>query len=201
MPYYSIVSMKLVQTSCNELEVYNDGTSGASGDCIKLTVTNDSNTSHYYYNKFSTASYTFQPGDYIEYDVKLLNNMAGSGGVDCKATDGTNLRDMSCWMDQNSINGHPAADITSNAYGTWYHRKLAIPSTFIGKTASYWDIAGDNNVASTTFSAIYDNIVITDGSDTERKVIFKNSSDCNINTPDLALNASAAMSITNVNGN
>jgi hypothetical protein len=33
------------------------------------------------YKRFSDMQYTFRPGDCVEYDVRLLDNVAGAGGV------------------------------------------------------------------------------------------------------------------------
>ena len=86
-----------------------------------------------YYNVFSTSTYTFQSGDYIEYDVKILNNVSGAGGIDIVNTDNTYFRDAANWYDQNGIGGNPGSDIKALAYNTWYHRMLAVPGTMIGK--------------------------------------------------------------------
>lgn len=169
------------------------------GDVLQFAVTNSSSGTHYYYNKFSTSSYTFQTGDYLEYDVKLLSNVAGAGGVEIVNTDSTYFRDAAGWQDQNGISGHPTADLTARAYNVWYHRKLAVPSSMIGKTVSSWDVAGANNTNSLTYTAQYDNIAITNGSGIQRKAVFKSSSDSNVNTADLWVsNATAAMSVVTV---
>lgn len=172
-----------------------------SGDCIKLTVTNDATASHYYYNKFSTASYTFQAGDYIEYDVKILNNTAGAGGIDCITTDSTNLRDQAGWQDQNGISGHPAADISAYAYNTWYHRKMAVPSSMVGKVAGRWDVVGESDTPSLSYSAIYDNIFVTSSTGASKKIIFSNKWNSDINSADVwVLASTASMTFTSPAG-
>jgi alpha-mannosidase len=174
------------------------GQSGPAGDGIKLDVTNNSTIPHYYYNKFSTTSYTFQTGDYIEYDVKILGNVDGAGGIEIVATDNSFFRDIAGWQDQNGLGGHPSANLSAYAYNAWYHRKLAVPSSMIGKTAKNWDVVGECDTAGLTFSALYDNFVVTNGSGTERKVVFKTASDNNVNAGDTWVsNATATMSIIN----
>lgn len=176
-------------------------TSLGSGDYIKLTVANDATNSHYFYNQFSTDAYIFQAGDFLEYDVKNLSNTGGSGGVDCITTDDFNLRDQSGWQDQNGISGHPAADISAYANNLWYHRKLAIPASMFGKTAGRWDVVGSSNEANLTYTALYDNIVISDASGSIKKIIFANTRDSNINSQDIwVLASSATMSFTSSKG-
>lgn len=106
-----------------------DGCVGAvqgelAGDVLKYTVTNDgSSGNHYLYQSFSNLSYTFQAGDYIEYDVRIDVNKDGVGGIDIFTTDGLNFRDISP-VDQNGLGMHPASDISNYAYKTVYHRKI-----------------------------------------------------------------------------
>lgn len=170
--------------------------SNPTGDILKLVVYNNSTQNHYYYNKLSTASYTFQSGDYIEYDVKVLDNVGSAGGIDIITTDGLNFRDQVGWQDQNGISGHPYTDIKDLAYGKWYHRKLAVPSSMLGKTVSRWDVAGANNTNNLMYTAVYDNIVVTNGAGIERNVVFKSLADVNINQADIWVsNATCAMNV------
>ncbi|MCC3371875.1 glycosyl hydrolase family 28-related protein [Cohnella sp. REN36] len=154
---------------------------GASGDYLEFTVVNDASATanRYAYAKFSDAAYTFQPGDYIEYDVKLLNNVGDAGGIDIYTTAGTPFRDAAGWRDQNGIVGHPERDLSSYAFRQWFHRKLAVPASMIGQTSAHWDIVGENNTASISYKAQYDNIVVTDGNGNARAVIFRDAGDYN----------------------
>lgn len=139
--------------------------------------------------------------------MKLLGKITktlealGSGGIEIVNTDGSNFRDNTSWKDQNIITGSPGANISSFANNIWYHRKLAVPGGFIGKAADHWDVVGENDINSYTYMALYDNIVVTNGSGTERKVVFKSASDSNVNTCDYSQYASATMSISGINGN
>ena len=159
-----------------------------TGDVLKLVVVNDGNSgNHYLYKSFSNTSYTFQAGDYIEYDVKVDKCLGGAGGIDIFTTDSLNFRDTAGWVDQNGIGGHPGNDISIYAFNAWYHRKLAVPDSRIGKTASKWVVAGENDFQTiNTYAAYYDNIVVTDGNGTVKKVIYKNASDANLDTTELS---------------
>jgi len=152
----------------------------AKGNVVELNAVNTTGSSNkYVYHEISDKSYTFQSGDYIEYDVQILNNISGAGGIEIVNTDNTNFRNAIGWQDQNGITGHPAGDISSRAYNVWYHRKLAVPSSMIGKTSSKWDLVGENDEASLNYKAQYENIVITDGNGNVRTngYVFTNSKD------------------------
>lgn len=117
----------------------------------------------YDYWKFSNASRTIQAGDYIEYDVYLhFNAQPGVGGIDIYNTDGTHWRDEANWKDQNNVSGHPASDLRTYADRQWYHRKLAVPTTMVGRTISYWDLAVDGTYGYYDVpAAMYDNVCVT----------------------------------------
>lgn len=170
-----------------------------SGDALRLQVDNHNKgpeeREYYYYNKFSDAAYTFQSGDYIEYDVKLNTYIAGAGGIDIAATDGTRFRGYAAWKDQNNLSGHPSADLSQFAYNAWYHRKLPVPAELIGKTAAGWELVGENDRVFHTYSALYDNIVVTDGSGNVRKAVFRDGDDSNRNESDLWKVARRIMSV------
>lgn len=173
----------------------------ASGSVLQLHVVNTGSAPNFYYMKFSNASYTFQSGDYIEYDVKLLHNEAGAGGIDIITTDGTCMREVAGWQDQNGISGHPFANISAYAYNTWYHRKLAVPVSMVGKTVSRWDVVGESDTYNASYMALYDNIVVTNGSGVERKRVFKDAGDNNVNAADIWVsNANAGLYISDING-
>ena len=81
------------------------------------------------------------------------------------------------WKDQNGVSGHPAADLTEYAFEKWYHRILPVPANMIGKTATQWALAGENDEDARNYRAQYANIVVTDGKKTVKKAIFKASED------------------------
>jgi protein involved in polysaccharide export with SLBB domain len=71
-----------------------------SGDVLQLNVANGTTvTNKYIYKEISNNGFTFHTGDYIEYDVKLLNNVSGSGGIEILNTDSTYFRDTAGWQD------------------------------------------------------------------------------------------------------
>ncbi|MHB0997626.1 MAG: DUF5010 domain-containing protein [Armatimonadota bacterium] len=112
--------------------------------------------------RISMADYTFQQGDTVEYDVYLHSNHSGVGGLDVSTTDGAAFRDAKDWVDTNGLSGSPNTDLRSRAYLCWYHRKLPVPDTLVGKTSASWDltIEGDFH-ANDVPSAMYDNIRVT----------------------------------------
>ncbi|QGQ94022.1 hypothetical protein EHS13_03400 [Paenibacillus psychroresistens] len=179
----------------SRLETYNLGS--PSGDVLSYTVTNNSTTgtNKYAYQKFSTAgagSYVFVSGDYIEYDVFTNDTLAyGSGGLDIVNTDSTAFRDQGSWNDQYSIGGHPVADITKYATGVWFHRKLQVPATMIGKTVSYWMLGGENDDASKVYTALYDNVKVTNGA-TLKLTAYADGAPT-VNTTMLSINSTATL--------
>jgi hypothetical protein len=101
------------------------------------------------------------------------------------------------------VTGHPNGDLTGHANNTWYHRTMAVPTALIGKTASRWSIVGENDTNSLSYSAQYDNIVVTDGSGNVRSggTVFANSADYNSTLGDYVNSggiASSAVSVVNI---
>src|SRR5688572_5611256 len=136
-------------------------TAGFADDVLRFRVTSLGGRMYDYY-RFSNAVRTFQSGDFIEYDVYLHSNDVGVGGIDIKVTTGAYFRDAPGWADQNGITGHPAGDLRARAYGKWYHRKLAVPPSMVGRTISYWDVAIDGTYGSYDVpAAMYNNICVT----------------------------------------
>ncbi|SDW31600.1 hypothetical protein [Paenibacillus sp. CF384] len=175
----------------------------AGGDIVSLSVTNDASgtANKYIYKRISNKAYTFVSGDYIEYDVKISNGIDGAGGIEIMNTDGTYFRDTgsSVWKDQNNISGHPNANISAYATNKWYHRKLAVPASMIGKTSSKWDIVGENDSASQSYSAQYDNLKVTNGITTTKSIVFVNASDFNSAATDIGPAAVSTGNVTTSN--
>lgn len=147
------------------------GSPAHANDVLKFRVTTLTPRAYCYW-QFSNASRTIQAGDCLEYDVYLNSNAPGVGGVEVYNTDGSYWRDYAGWADQNAVSGHPGADIASRAYGRWYHRRLPVPSAAIGKTTSRWEVAvdGGNCGVWECYSAVYDNVRITNGGSTVLEV-------------------------------
>jgi hypothetical protein len=129
------------------------------------------------YTRFSQTSYIFEPGDYIEYDVRLPEKIEGAGGIDIYAQDGASIRDEEGWVDQNGLPGNPATDLSERAYKKWYHRKLPVPPGFIGRQAIQWVLAGENDVEFMNYQAQYANLVITGEKGIVKKAIFTTRED------------------------
>lgn len=152
--------------------------SPGSGDMLDFYVYNAlSGEEKHIYSQFSQTSYTFESGDFIEYDVQLMEKIAGAGGIEIFTTDGSPFRDTNGWVDQNGISGHPAADLSEFADRKWYHRILPVPATVVGKTVTQWALAGENNDDARIYRTQYANIVVTDRNGTIKKVIFDGSGD------------------------
>lgn len=98
------------------------------------------------YWTFSDARHVFKPGDALEYDVRIKSRRPGVGGIDISTTHSMRLRDFNP-KDQNGLAAGPKSDLSSAAYGKWYHRKIVIPAELIGEETAEWLV---------TASGIYD---------------------------------------------
>lgn len=132
-------------------------------DVLRFRVTSLGGRMYDYY-RFSNAARTLQSGDSIEYDTYAHANAPGVGGIDIACTDGIYFRDQASWADQNGISGHPATDLRAVAYGKWYHHKLPVPASRIGKTIAWWDVVVDGNYGSYDVpAAMINNVSVTHG--------------------------------------
>lgn len=104
-------------------------TSDAQGKMLKVEADPTNGSIGYIY---LTPGMLCQEGDYLEYDVYLMKDTSGIGGVDICYSTNLNCRDDAGFIDQNDISGHPAADISDYAYMQWYSRKLPITGNVIG---------------------------------------------------------------------
>ncbi|MBU0679243.1 MAG: carbohydrate-binding protein, partial [Verrucomicrobia bacterium] len=167
----------------NEIQVFGQlNDSEQIGDVLKLDVRTsyypESDPSHRYFYitavDFPDGGYQWQSGDYIEYDVTLSTEVGGLGGIDIYNTDTNVFRD-SGWVDQEQMSGHPGTDISGEAYGSWYHRKLQVPGGMVGRVGKYLDLAMDVSTTSgVRFEAYYDNILVTDGNGNTKLTLFNN---------------------------
>jgi hypothetical protein len=143
---------------------------GNSGSYYSAAFNMTSSPNSYAYSDMNGVSnYTIQPGDYLQYDI-LWTSTTDFVGLDYTCTDGTTLRDSSS-LDQNGLNAHPAVDISSRAYNTWYSRKIALSSGQAGKTISNYDIVCEWD-GTAIKTAYIKNIRITDVNNTIRKMIL-----------------------------
>lgn len=139
-----------------------DPAGNPSGDALFFSATADSSNMpvKYWYWMISRDDYTFQTGDYLEYDVYLNDKVAGMGALEVYVG-GLGMRDFPEFVDQNGLKGHPNTDISAMAYKKWYHRKLPVPKVFCDMAAENWSLAVENPAVNKTFTAFYDNIVVT----------------------------------------
>jgi hypothetical protein len=118
----------------------------------------------------AAAAYVFQVGDYLEYDIFWEGNQQFIS-VDLHYSTGSGGYLGSLASDQNGLNNQPSTDLSSYASGIWYHRKVAIPSGFVGNSVDKWVITSTEG-ASGTFAAQVRNIQITNGSGTQRAQLW-----------------------------
>ncbi|WP_139990821.1 glycosyl hydrolase family 28-related protein [Paenibacillus paridis] len=136
---------------------------GTGTDMLTLEVTNaEGSGNKYVYQKVAMPDYKFQPGDYIEYDLRLDGPVNGAGGLDILVLEGGNFRDTG-WVDQNGLSGHGgSANLSSYADNQWYHRKLKVPLSMIRKHIDQLLLVGENDKGGLGYSTDYKNIVVTD---------------------------------------
>jgi hypothetical protein len=154
------------------------GSKPPSGDMLDYFVYNaGGDDAKHIFTRVSQVSYLFEPGDRIEYDVRLPEKIAGAGGIEIFTQDGDSFRDAAGWEDQNGLSGNPAADLSVRAYGKWYHRKLLVPPLFIAQEAVQWALAGENDGSLENYRAQYANLVVTDENGVIKKRIFTTGAD------------------------
>lgn len=155
---------------------------------IKFTSTNIAAANAYTYWKTLDDATTLATNDTFEYDVYILNNLGGLGGIDIRFTNGTYARDVAGWTDQNSLSCHPGNNISSYTYGKWYHRKCTVPSGLNGKVIDWIDLVNEINT-STSITAYYDNFIIKNSSGSIKTTIYTQGAP-DYNVVDLRSNAS-----------
>ncbi len=146
----------------------NNGTLGGTVLVASFDMTASAN-SYRYEDLTSVTDYVIQSGDYLEYDVYYTSS-TDQIAFDYTTTDGSYLRNTGS-VDQNGINARPGEDLSAYALDQWYHRTIALPAGHVGKTISYYDIASEINTT-TTQTAYFDNIRITDGAGNIQKTIY-----------------------------
>jgi hypothetical protein len=156
-----------LSTGFSSRSLTNAGPTTAWSDALKFTVTADTTGNGYDYVRISTAAHTFTSSQSIEYDVYLADSNDGLGGIDVATMSGY-LRDapssgVGPAYDQNGISSHPASDLSANAYGRWYHRRMPVSGlNIVGKSATKWDVATEYDFPNATSTAYYDNIMVTE---------------------------------------
>jgi hypothetical protein len=137
-------------------------------NALKFTATSNSTGAAFAYWKAiggngatGNAPRVMAAADFVEYDVELATNIGGIGGIDIHNSDNTYWRDIVGWQDQNAVGGHPATDLTVKAYNKWYHRRLAVPASVVGKTIAYVDVVDENDTNSQAATVYYDNVMVS----------------------------------------
>jgi hypothetical protein len=142
----------------------NEGPTSAWPDAMKFTATsNGSGAGKFIYWKISTTPHTFLSTEYIEYDVYLAQDQSGIGGIDVATASGyLKTGPVGPAFDQNNLSSAPAIDISPEAFGQWYHRRFPLNGLgIVGKSSTIWDVVDENDTSSSTFTAYYDNLMVT----------------------------------------
>jgi hypothetical protein len=152
----------------------NFNNNSAIGDnSLKAAYSMTASANSYLYEDLTSVSdYVIQSGDYLEYDV-FWTSPTDKIAFDYTLSTSEPLRGSGA-VDQNGISAHPATDLSNYAYNRWYHRKIAIPSSHVGKTITYYDIACEFDGTGIKTGYI-SNITITNGAGQIRKVIYDGS--------------------------
>lgn len=151
---------------------------GTGTDLLTLEVTNAAGSGNkYVYHKVAMPDYRFEPGDYIEYDVRLDGPTNGAGGLDILVLEGGNIRDTG-WVDQHGLSGHGgSANLSEYADNQWFHRKLKVPLSMIRKHIDQLLLVGENDKSGLGYSTDYKNIVVTDRLGNVRHTLFAEAAD------------------------
>lgn len=157
---------------------------GAEGDVLQLDmeIGLDITGTICYYEQvwvIPQGTITLQDGDMLCYDVRLLDEYGGFGGLDIVAGyAGDNqlgdktLRDDAMSVDQNFLRCHPTVNLAGLCLNQWFAREVYLSTSFI-EVANQHDlrimIAVDipvdcSNMAGQTVNCQYDNIrIVRDG--------------------------------------
>lgn len=165
-----------------------------SGDYLCYTVDIKKpagDTLSYAFTRLKKLDYIIQPGDTLEYDVRIITDSTGLGAIDGEIKDlGRSIRDNG-FSDQNGQGIHPGMDLRSNALDKWWHRSIKISldeadapdasNVTVGKTLTELQLAihpDSSDYSELETVVYYDNIVITNGGE-EKLVIFRDEADFN----------------------
>ena len=158
-----------------------------SDDYMQLdvnTAANTANNSRYRLGSISfpgVPAYQIAEGDYVEYDVKLLNKVAGIGGIDfnvvfendAAAQAGTQINWLLSQYDGLGYEG-AAVDLTGKPEGEWSTVKFDLKKTGAYVDTALLTVHVAAGAMEGTASVQYDNIVIKDKDGNVKRLIFKN---------------------------
>lgn len=149
---------------------------------LELNINRDPSSSiTYFFLNILDINYVVQPGDVLEYDVKLGSDMHGMGHVDACLGKDLWLRDMGV-LDTDGKNCHPQGDLRTEAFGQVYHRTMRIGDKLSGRTIETIMLAAhpDSNAyefyENGTYLIWYDNIRITNNGEV-KVLIFADAAD------------------------
>lgn len=183
----ALILVFLMMAACmapvSAAEASNDG---AEGDVLQLDmeVGLDITGTVCYYEQvwvIPQGTITLQKGDLLCYDVRLLDEHGGFGGLDIVAGYGgenelgdANLRDDAMNVDQNFLRCHPTVNLAGLCLNQWFAREVELSVSFIEVANQHdlrimiaVDIPNQENVskmAGQTVNVQYDNIrIVRDG--------------------------------------
>ena len=118
--------------------------------------------------------YTIQAGDYLEYDILFdAASVDTRGGVDLRKSIGDPphlLRDVApSLVDQEGVSIHPKTRLGDAANGRWYHRTVALPTSWVGKSLTAAAIGIEDPATNGRVAMTIKAIVITNGKDDTAK--------------------------------
>lgn len=142
-----------------------------ASDYINYTNTNVTTANAFNYRDMtSVTDYVIVAGDFLEYDIYWVSNLAKIS-IDLYTQSGYTLRDCTVAVDQNNLRAHPDIDLTNYAFGKWYHRKIPITTlragtvnaSSIGQNITQFVVGAESDSLGTAITARIKNICITDG--------------------------------------
>lgn len=158
---------------------------------LNYSMVNSGGNCYHYVDMTSVTDYVIQAGDYLEYDVFWFTDAPAVKSIafDYTTSDGATLRGSA--SDQNGLGSQPSTDLAAVASGKWYHRKIQLPGSHVGKTIQYYDLACEYDLGGTV-EALIKNIQVTNGAGTVRKNIWA----CGDALPSLAVHLTTSGSQT-----
>ncbi len=135
---------------------------------MKLTVDNSSDVANELKIIFSEAgkdSFTLQQGYYLQYDVMMEGNTAGTGFIDLQSNNGLDsLSDSEYCFDTEGIKATGGSSLAGLANNRWYSRKIAIPREMYNTQIFRWVVVQKASAPDARTVTYFDNIRITDAS-------------------------------------
>ncbi len=135
---------------------------------MKLTVDNASDASNELKIIFSEAgknSFTLRQGYYLQYDVMMEGNTAGTGFIDLYSDNGlASLSDSQYCYDTEGIRAAGDSSLAGLANNRWYSRKIQIPQEMYNTNIFRWVVVQKSTAPDARTVTYFDNVRITDAS-------------------------------------